>query len=67
MNQQTTLVTGGTGFVGSHLLPLLDRAILTTRNVQRAQQKIGGDENQFLKGLTNSKLIPQQKSIPWST
>ena len=61
MNQQTTLVTGGTGFVGSHLLPLLDRAILTTRNVQRAQHKIGGDENQFLKWSDQLKIDPATK------
>lgn len=31
------LVTGGTGFVGNHLLPLLDDVIVTSRNAQRAK------------------------------
>jgi len=34
------LVTGGTGFVGNHLLPLLDDVIVTSRNAQRAQKTL---------------------------
>ena len=61
MNQQTTLVTGGTGFVGSYLLPLLDRAILTTRNIDRARKKVGGEGNQFLKWSEELKIDPITK------
>lgn len=35
------LVTGGTGFVGRHLLPLLDRPIVVSRDAERAQRSIG--------------------------
>lgn len=35
------LVTGGTGFVGKRLLPLLDHPIVLTRNADRAQRSIG--------------------------
>jgi len=35
------LVTGGTGFVGRRLLPLLDRPIVLSRNVDRAQRSVG--------------------------
>jgi len=35
------LVTGGTGFVGRRLLPLLDRPIVLSRNAERAQRSIG--------------------------
>ena len=48
MSNHTTLITGGTGFVGSYLLPKLDRTILTTRNVDRAKQKVGPHGDQFL-------------------
>jgi len=36
------LVTGGTGFVGRHLLPLLDHPILLSRNPERARRAVGG-------------------------
>ena len=48
MKQNTTLVTGGTGFVGSYLIPKLSQMILTTRNVERAKQKITAPNSQFL-------------------
>ena len=35
------LVTGGTGFVGRQLLPLLDRPIVLSRNLERAQRSVG--------------------------
>ena len=35
------LVTGGTGFVGRRLLPLLDRPVVLSRNAERAQRSIG--------------------------
>jgi uncharacterized protein (TIGR01777 family) len=35
------LVTGGTGFVGKRLLPLLDHPIVLSRNIERAQRSIG--------------------------
>jgi uncharacterized protein (TIGR01777 family) len=35
------LVTGGTGFVGRHLLPLLDRPIVVSRDAERAQRSVG--------------------------
>jgi hypothetical protein len=35
------LVTGGTGFVGRQLLPLLDRPIVLSRSVERAQRSVG--------------------------
>jgi uncharacterized protein (TIGR01777 family) len=34
------LVTGGTGFVGNHLLPLLNDVVVTSRDAQRAQKKV---------------------------
>ena len=34
------LVTGGTGFVGNHLLPLLDDVVVTSRNADRARKKV---------------------------
>jgi uncharacterized protein (TIGR01777 family) len=34
------LVTGGTGFVGNHLLPLLDEVIVTSRNANRARKNL---------------------------
>ena len=34
------LVTGGTGFVGNHLLPLLDDVIVTSRNTERAKKLV---------------------------
>ena len=49
MNQRTTLLTGGTGFVGGYLLPKLDRAILTTRNIERARKKTDSTAVEFLK------------------
>ena len=61
MNQQTTLVTGGTGFVGSYLLPLLDRAILTTRNIELARKKVGGEGKQFLEWSDELKIDPITK------
>lgn len=48
MNHNITLVTGGTGFVGSYLIPKLSRKILTTRNVERAQKKLADSGSQFL-------------------
>ena len=35
------LVTGGTGFVGRHLLRLLDRPIVLSRDVPRSQRSVG--------------------------
>jgi uncharacterized protein (TIGR01777 family) len=35
------LVTGGTGFVGKRLLPLLDRPIVLSRNPERAHRSVG--------------------------
>lgn len=39
----STLVTGGTGFVGKHLLPLLGDVIVTSRNADRARNKLPSD------------------------
>lgn len=61
MNKQTTLVTGGTGFVGGYLLPLLDQAILTTRNVERAKSKIGAQGRQFLQWSDQLSIEPATK------
>jgi len=36
----STLITGGTGFVGKHLLPLLDDVTATSRNAERAKQSL---------------------------
>ncbi len=36
----TTLVTGGTGFVGSYLIPLLDDVIVTSRDAQQARKSL---------------------------
>ena len=57
-SQRTTLVTGGTGFVGGHLLPLLDRTILTTRNVERARQKAGAHGDEFLQWSDDFHIDP---------
>jgi len=57
-SQRTTLVTGGTGFVGGHLLPLLDRTILTTRNVERARQKAGTHGDEFLQWSDDFHIDP---------
>lgn len=35
------LVTGGTGFVGRQLLPLLDRPVVLSRDAERAQRSVG--------------------------
>lgn len=61
MNQQTTLVTGGTGFVGSYLVPKLDRTILTTRNVARAEKKFPGSQSEFLSFDGDLKIDPATK------
>jgi len=61
MNQNVTLVTGGTGFVGSYLLPKLDRTILTTRNVERARKKVGDDGDEFLQWTSELKIDPETK------
>ncbi len=37
------LVTGGTGFVGNHLLPLLEDVVVTSRNASRAREKLTRD------------------------
>jgi uncharacterized protein (TIGR01777 family) len=42
------LVTGGTGFVGRRLLPLLDSPIVLSRNVERAQRSIGANSGRVL-------------------
>ena len=65
MNQHTTLLTGGTGFVGSYLLPHLERAILTTRNVERARKKDGRDGVDFLEwsGKAGELLIDPAAKI----
>lgn len=36
-----TLITGATGFVGKHLLNLVDKPIVTSRNRERALKKLG--------------------------
>ncbi len=41
------LVTGATGFVGPHLLPLLDRPVVLTRDAARAQVELGGRDVEF--------------------
>jgi uncharacterized protein (TIGR01777 family) len=56
--EHSTLVTGGTGFVGQYLLPKLDHAILTTRNIQRAKAKVGEHGNQFVKWSDGLSLDP---------
>ena len=61
MKDQTTLVTGGTGFVGSYLLPKLDRTILTTRNIERAKKKVGPDGDQFLQWSDQLTIDPATK------
>ena len=61
MTQKTTLITGGTGFVGSYLLPKLDRTILTTRNVQRAKKKVGEHGDTFLEWSGSLSIDPTTK------
>ncbi len=58
MHQHTTLVTGGTGFVGSYLLPKLERTILTTRNVARAKKKVGKHGDEFLQWSDELSIAP---------
>ena len=42
------LVTGGTGFVGTRLLRLLDSPIVLSRNVERARRAVGGASGRVL-------------------
>ncbi len=42
------LVTGGTGFVGKRLLPLLDHPIVLSRNAERAQRSIGATSGRIV-------------------
>ncbi len=37
----TTLITGATGWVGGHLVPKLDRPVVTSRSAGRARDKFG--------------------------
>lgn len=57
----STLVTGGTGFVGQYLLPKLDHTILTTRNVERAKNTVGKNGDQFVKWSDGLTLDPDLK------
>jgi len=59
--RHTTLVTGGTGFVGGYLLPLLDKSILTTRNVEAAQRKITASGAEFLKWSDDFEIPAESK------
>ena len=61
MKEYTTLVTGGTGFVGSYLLPKLSKKILTTRNVERAQKKITDPQAEFLSFDGDLNIDPATK------
>ena len=61
MTQQTTLITGGTGFVGSYLVPKLDQTILTTRNVERAKAKVGQHGDHFLEWSNELRIDPATK------
>ncbi|QEG21380.1 TIGR01777 family oxidoreductase [Mariniblastus fucicola] len=61
MSEHTTLVTGGTGFVGGYLVPKLDRTILTTRDVERAKKKAGADGDEFLEWSDDLKIDPTTK------
>lgn len=42
------LITGGTGFVGSRLLPNFDDPLIVTRDAKRASQKMGADAGRFI-------------------
>lgn len=61
MKNSTTLVTGGTGFVGGYLLPKLDRTILTTRNVERARKKVVDQGDEFIQWKDSLAIEPKSK------
>ncbi len=60
--RHTTLVTGGTGFVGRYLLPVLDKKILTTRNVDAARRKLTDTNAEFLQWSDDFEL-PAESEI----
>lgn len=58
------LVTGGTGFVGNHLLPLLDEVIVTSRNASRAREKLAeGVEVVQWDPMAGPLELPADKSV----
>jgi uncharacterized protein (TIGR01777 family) len=61
----TTLLTGGTGFIGNHLLPRLEHSILTTRNAESAKRKISQPNTDFIewKPSKTELVLPADKPI----
>lgn len=61
MSPEMTLVTGGTGFVGSKLLPKLDHPLVCTRNPESARKRLS-DRVQLVKWNPTQQRFPASPS-----
>ena len=57
----SVLITGGTGWIGSHLIPHLSAPLVVSRNAESAKRKTGLPVDQIIECEIGSGLIPSQR------
>ena len=57
----SVLITGGTGWIGSHLIPHLTDPLVVSRNAESAKRKTGLPVDQIIECEIGSELIPSQR------